>query len=84
MKVSILISEGVKQIIFTPTSDHEREVLSHIDPEDQIHTVVKKGEFVGSEDHVLGYEIFETRGGYYRAEEHRESLMFVVTPKEKK
>lgn len=66
MKTAILITEGVKQIMFTPENESEKEALRYISPNDEIHTVVKKGTFYG---------------GYYRAEKNEGSVMFVITPK---
>lgn len=83
MKVSVLISEGVKQLILTPETEHEKMALKLIDPEDKIHTVVKRGCFVGEEPRVLGYDVYQCQGGYYRAEENFDSVMFVITPDKK-
>ena len=83
MKVSVLISEGVKQLILTPETEHEKMALKLIDPDDKIHTVVKRGSFVGESPKVLGYNVYECQGGYFRAEENFESIMFVITPEKK-
>lgn len=80
MKTAILITQGVKQIMFTPENDAEKEALSYISPNDEIHTVIKRGTF-GSDDQIFGVDVYECRGGYYRAEEQEDSVMFVLTPK---
>lgn len=81
MKTAILITEGVKQIMFTPQNDSEKEALRYIHPDDNVHTVIKKGTF--SDFDVFGAEVYECKGGYYRASEQEDSVMFVLTPKKK-
>ena len=80
MKTAILIADNVKQIMFTPETDAEKKALAMILPDEEIHTVIKKGQFADM-DEVFGVDITECRGGYYRAYENRESVMFVLTPK---
>lgn len=80
MKTSILITEGVKQIMFTPENESEKEALKYISPNDNIHTIIKKGSFSDKEE-VFGVDIYHCQGGYYRAQESTESVMFVLTPK---
>lgn len=80
MKVHIVISEGVKQLMLTPETDHEIEALSYITPEDKIDTVVKRGAF-GSKETLYGADISMCMGGYMRAFPSDESVMFVLTPK---
>jgi len=82
MKTAILITDGVKQIMFTPENDSEKQALKFISADDDIHTVVKIGQF-SQKPEVFGANIFECRGGYYRAEESEDSVMFVLTPKDK-
>ena len=81
MKTAILITEGEKQIMFTPENDSEKEALKYISPHDEIHTIIKKGTFSDIST-VFGANIYKCRGDYYRAEENEESIMFVLTPKE--
>jgi len=84
MKTAILITEGVKQIMFTPENDNEKEALKYISPDDDIHIVIKTGSFYGdNEAKIFGVNVYECRGGYYRAENNDESVMFVLTPKKK-
>jgi hypothetical protein len=80
MKTAILITDGVKQIMFTPENDAERQALKFISPDDNIHTVIKTGTF-SNVNGVFGAKIYECQGGYMRAEENQESVMFVLTPK---
>lgn len=80
MKTAILITQGVKQIMFTPENDAEKEALSYISPNDDIHTVIKRGTFY-DDGKIFGANIYECQGGYYRAEQQESSVMFVLTPK---
>ena len=82
MKTSILITDGVKQIMFTPENENEKMALKMISPYDDIHTVVKQGHFSDRDD-VFGADIYMCQGGYLRAEDREESVMFVLTPKKK-
>ena len=82
MKTAILITDGVKQIMFTPENEAEKQALRMISIDDDIHTVIKRGTF-SSMDKVFGANVFECQGGYMRAEENEESVMFVLTPKKK-
>jgi len=83
MKTAILITDGVKQIMFTPENASERQALKMISPDEDIHTIIKKGSF-SPFPKVFGARIYECQGGYYRAEENEESVMFVLTPKKPK
>lgn len=80
MKTAILITDGVKQIMFTPENDAEKEALKYISPNDNIHCVIKSGTF-SDKPQIFGANVYECRGGYYRAEESESSVMFVLTPK---
>jgi hypothetical protein len=80
MKTAIILADGVKQILFTPENENEKQTLQLITPDDNIHTVIKKGTF-SDMDSVFGAEVYECQGGYYRAKEQNESIMFVLTPK---
>jgi len=83
MKTAILLADGVKQIMFTPETDNEREALKMITPDDDIHTVIKRGAFYDGDEKIFGVNVYECQGGYYRAENNPESVMFVLTPKKK-
>lgn len=84
MKTAILITNEVKQIMFTPENKAEREALAYISPNDDIHTVIKRGTFYDREQELIGLDVYECQGGYYRAQDNTESIMFVLTPKKKK
>ena len=80
MKTAILITNNVKQIMFTPENEAEKEALAYISPKDDIHTVIKRGTLYDKED-IFGVDIYFCQGGYYRAEDNEDSVMFVLTPK---
>ena len=84
MKTAILIADGVKQIMFTPENDTEKEALKLITPDDDLHCVIKEGSFSSSNKEVFGANVYLCQGGYYRAEEREDSVMIVLTPKIKK
>jgi hypothetical protein len=84
MKVAIIISEGVKQIMFTPENDQEKLALKLISPNDSIELAVKQQVtfYSGSNSRKpAGYSISMCRGGYLRAWEDENSVMLVLTPK---
>jgi len=83
MKTAILIADGVKQIMFTPENDNEKQALKMISPEDEVHTVIKRGHFSDRDD-VFGANVYMCQGGYLRAEDNEESVMFVLIPKKEK
>lgn len=82
MKTAILLSNGVKQIMFTPETDNEKEALKLITPDDDIHTVIKEGNFYnGNGKEIFGVNIYMCQGGFLRAEDEKNSVMFILTPK---
>ena len=81
MKISIVIAEGGKQVMFTPETDHEKASLKMIDTEDVLRVVSKHGQFFDGQEHV-GYNVAKSRGGYYRPYPDSESLMFVIDDEE--
>lgn len=85
MKTAILLADGVKQIMFTPETENEKQALRMISPDEEIHTVVKRGSFYtgsyGGEAEIFGVDVYECQGGYMRAQDSTESVMFVLTPK---
>ncbi len=78
MKISILVTDGGKQIMLTPETPHDREALKYIEPNDDYTAVVKQGTF--SDRDVFGVEVYECKGGYYRVQEDRDSVMFILKP----
>ena len=81
MKISILLTDGAKQIMLTPETDHEKQALKMIAPTDEIKIATKWGQYDRDYKHT-GVYIDKCQGGYYREFENSESLMFIVGPKE--
>jgi len=85
MKCAIVIADGLKQIMFTPETQNEKDALGMITPEDNISIDIKTGSFyTDMPPSAAGYCVSESNGGYLRAYECRESLMLVLRPKANK
>ena len=80
MKTSILITSEAKQIMLVPETEAEKIALGMISPDEEIHTIIKQGSFTDISG-VFGADVYKCQGGYYRAEEKAEAVMFVITPK---
>lgn len=80
MKTAIIISEGVKQIMFTPENDTEKQALKMFTPDDDIKMEVKQGSFHSGLS-PQGYRVQMCMGGYLRAWDSEDSLMLVLTPR---
>ena len=78
MKTAIIIADGIKQIMFTPESESEKQALKMIGPDDNLSVAIKHGSFAAT---TLGYNVKECNGGYLRAWESLESVMIVLRPK---
>ena len=84
MKTAIILADGIKQIMFTPENESEKMALKMITPEDNISLEIKSGTFYDSmPESAKGYAVQKSRGDYLRAYECEESLMLVLTPKNK-
>lgn len=84
MKCAIVISDGLKQIMFTPETQTEREALKLITIEDNISVDIKTGSFYDNmPNSASGYCVRESNGGYLRAYSCEESLMLVLRPNKK-
>lgn len=84
MKTAIIIADGVKQIMFTPENDSERQALKMITPDDDISLDIKSGTFYDSYNRPAsahGYTVRLCRSDYLRAYEDVDSLMLVLRPK---
>ena len=77
MKISVLITNGAKQVMLTPEGKHEREALKLINPKGVLKVVSRWGSFADEHSH-LNYQVAKCEGGYYRAFETTDSLMFVI------
>lgn len=79
MKLSIVIAEGIKQVMMTPESDHEREALKWISATDKIEIAQQWGTYDDNPSH-FSYNTSKCQGGYLRRFAEKDSLMFVITP----
>ena len=85
MKTAIILVDGAKQIMFTPENRTEEQSLKMISADDDINIVVKQGSFYGhGKNEVFGVVVEKCKGGWYRAWQDDKSVMFVITPKDKK
>ena len=82
MKTSIVINEQAKQIILTPENDTDRAILKMITPNDKVDLAFKSGRFTSEHSHA-GMNISMCQGGFLRGYSDEESLMMVLTPKER-
>lgn len=80
MKISIVIVEGAKQIMLTPETDHEKQALKFINPEDEIKVVAKWGSFTNEYEHAQ-LQVGKCEGKYLRAFSEADSLMFLIKDK---
>lgn len=87
MKVAIVISDDVKQIVFTPENDSERQALRMISPNDNIDLAIKEGKmfdyYAGDNTKPFHGNFSRCGGGWLRMYEDKESVMLILTPKEK-
>lgn len=83
MKAAIIIADGVKQIMFTPENDSERQALKLITPNENISVDIRKGSFYNSQPpSSAGYVVAMCKGDFLRAYDCEDSLMLVLRPKE--
>lgn len=85
MKTAIIFADGIKQIMFTPENDSEKQALQLITPDDNIYLALKHGSFFGSglTDMPFHAHIAKCQGEYLRAFTDEESIMLVFSPKSK-
>ena len=81
MKISIVIAEGEKQIMMTPETDHERQALKFITPTDKIEIASQWGTYDDEPTH-FSFNSTKCQGGYIRRFAEKESLMFILKPKQ--
>lgn len=80
MKISIVISEGEKQIMMTPETDTEKEALKFITPKDDIEIATHWSTFDDSPS-IYSSNVSKCRGGNFGRFAEEDSLMFVLKPK---
>ena len=83
MKLSIVLAEGVKQIMMTPDTEYEKEALKHIAPNEEYKVASMIGTYDDKPNH-FSYNSSKCKGGYVRRFAEKDSLMFVLTPKKDK
>ena len=81
MKISILLTDGAKQIMMTPENKHETEALKMIGVDNTLQVVKKMWGGFGGDWDKAQYQVSKCQGGYYRPFEDKESLMFVIEDK---
>ncbi len=85
MKTTIVLTDNIKQVIFTPENDSERQALKMIPPDDNIDLAIKEGSFYGSHlsrgAEAARIKVERCQGGYLRAYDDYESIILVLTPK---
>jgi hypothetical protein len=81
MKISLVIAEGMKQIMLTPESEHEKSCLKMIDAKEEILIAKRWGDF--SNEHAK-VQVSECQGGYLRLFPEESSLMFILKDKKNK
>ena len=83
MKCAIVLGDRVKQIMFAPENDNEKQALKMITPDDSISVQTKQGSFYDDAKNVVGYDVTMCQGNYLRAFAQSDCVMLVLTPKEK-
>ena len=77
MKISIVIVEGAKQIMLTPETEHEKQCLRIINPNDKLEVVSRWGSFTDNYSHA-NLQVSGCKGEYLRAFSESDSLMFLI------
>lgn len=77
MKISIVLTDGYKQVMMTPENDHEKKALKMIAPDDVLKGVSKWGTF-DNERQYMKETVAMCQGGYLRRFAQEDSLMFVI------
>lgn len=81
MKTAIVLCDGIKQIIFTPENDSERQALRLFTVDDNIELAIKEGNFGEARYKPFTPSIHMCQGDFLRVFDSAESLMFVLSPK---
>lgn len=84
MKTAIIFADGVKQIMFTPENDDEKQALQLITPNDNIELTLHTGSFGEQRFRPFTASINKCQGGFLRVFDDSQSIFLVLTPKTKK
>lgn len=83
MKTSIIFADGLKQINFTPENNDERQTLKLITTDDNIQLAIKSGSFGEERFKPFSVNIDQCQGGYLRTFDSSNSVMLVLSSKNK-
>lgn len=81
MKTTVIFSDGVKQIIFTPENKDEKYALSLLTPSDDIELLIVDGSFGDKDKKPFTATVNSCRGGYLRVYSDENSRILVLKPK---
>lgn len=77
MRISIVIAQGIKQVMFTPETDHEKNALKWIAPGDKATVAAQWGTY-DDKPSQFSYNSSKCQGGHLRRFAQEDSLMFVI------
>jgi len=81
MKTAIILTEGVKQIVFTPENDSEKFALSLITPNDDMELLIKNGSIGDNYLKPFTATVSECQSGFLRVFSDTDSRIIVFKPK---
>lgn len=81
MEISIVIANGVKQVMMTPETEVEKQALNWITPWDVLEAVIQKWTYDDAPSH-FSYQSRECQWGHLRRFATKDSLMFVIRDKQ--
>jgi deoxycytidine triphosphate deaminase len=87
MKTAIILTDNVKQIVFTPENDSEKQALAMITPDDDIDLLVKSGSLYDGnnrKEKPFTASVNLCKSDYLRIFDDSDSRILVLRPKEKK
>jgi len=84
MKTTIILHDNIKQVVFTPENETEKQALKMFSPNDNISLAIKEGSFYGYKEGAKPFsvDVAMCQGGYMRAWDSSDSVILVLTPKE--
>lgn len=81
MKTTIIIHDDIRQIMFTPENDTEKQALKMISADDTIEIAVKQGSFHSDMAQRAGYNTGMCQGGYLKTWTDENSVMLILSKK---